>query len=217
MSKSKRFTILAAALLPLATIWGGTAVAQVDVSNNTVICGTIMKGSLKFSPVFTPSGLAPSVIKIKGKLAGCITDAGVVIVDGKSKFSGVINFPDSNCSVLGTANTATGVITVKWKADQSITPDTSTINVASGGFKTGIHAGLGTAGDYEVAFGLGSVAFPASPGTALSVGGAFTGGTGGANSFAALLMQEDIQFWSSHCLDGAVKGYTIGVGQLYLG
>jgi len=89
------------ATLVLAFVLPWTAQAQVDVSNSTVTCNTIVKGSIKLAPALVTGGTSSTVFKIKGKLAGCTTNApGVIIPDGKSSFSGVVNIPTNDCTSL---------------------------------------------------------------------------------------------------------------------
>jgi hypothetical protein len=201
--------ILTATLTPL--LFGGRALAQVDVSNSTVTCNSVLKGSLKFVPSFVNGGTATSVlVKVKGKLGGCFSSAPVTIPDGKSSFSGTLTLPSNDCATLLGPSTATGTITAKWKADQPITPSTSTITISSGDLLLNIFTTpWGSAHSW---IGLGA----ASGGGPLAVSGAFTGGTGGTSSSLDAGPQQDIGMVLGQCALQGFKALNIGIGSLRL-
>src|SRR4051812_10169438 len=76
------------------------AADPIDVSNNTVTCGTLEKVVVKTSPALTVGGTSPVKIKLKGKLGGCNTDAAVGIPDFKSSISGSLTLPTNDCFAL---------------------------------------------------------------------------------------------------------------------
>lgn len=202
-------------ILALALPWESTAQVPVDVSNETITCNTIVKGSIKISPALVFGGTAPSALyKVKGKLAGCVTSApGVAIVDGKSSFSGFIEPSSNDCA--SSFSSAIGLVTVKWKASTAITPTSSTIAINAGALTSGLFS-PDYGGNYPY-FGLGINPRPSgSAGIALAVGGAFTGGDGGAGSTADFIVGEDISVFINRCNDSGVKALTITLGQFQL-
>ncbi len=223
----RKLAVLGAAVaMPLALIIPSSQAASVtsDNSNSTVTCNTINKGTIKLKPPLTNVDQGPAVIQVKGKLAGCSTDAvdsnsdPVTLTDLKSSFKGTINAPTSDCAGLLGPSTASGSVTIKWKADNGVKLDekSSTVTIPSGGVTTGLYAS--PFGAAYGAFSLGTSSFASgSPGTALSVTGGFTGGDGGASSVANTVTNEDVAFILGQCGAKGVKALTIGIGQISLG
>lgn len=207
---------LSLAAVAATLLFAATASAQIDVSNSTVTCNSILKGSMKISPALATGGVLPTVFKVQGKLAGCTTDAvGVTLVDGKSSFKGEITLPTNDCGVLAGPNTATGTLTFKWKATESISPNKSVVTINSGSLQSGVYAAPW--GGMYGAFGLGVSTFPTGgAGTALGVTGAFTGGDAGATSAAALITTQDLASTIASCTGGGLKVLDIGAGQITL-
>jgi hypothetical protein len=203
--------------MALSFALASTAAAQIDVSNSTVTCNTVIKGSIKLAPALITGGALPTAFKIKGKLGGCTTNAGgVTLLDGKSSFSGVVNVPTNDCAALLNPGAVSGTITVKWKATPAILPTSSTITLDSGDATAGLFAtGWGAPYGY---FGLGINPRPSgNPGNPLAVAGAFTGGSGGVNSTADIVTGEDTALILGQCGGAGVKAITIAIGQLKLG
>ena len=200
----------------LAFALTGTAQAQVDVSNSTVTCNTVVKGSIKLAPALITGGALPTVFKIKGKLAGCTTNApGVTILNGKSSFSGLVNVPTNDCAALLNPGAVSGTITVKWKATPAILPTSSVITLDNGDATAGLFA-TGWLAPYGY-FGLGVNPRPSgTAGNPVAVSGAFTGGSGGINSTADIVTGEDTAFILGQCGGLGVKAITIAIGQLQL-
>jgi hypothetical protein len=190
----------------------------VDVSNATVTCNTILKGALKISPALVGGGTEPgATIKLKAKLAGCTASAPITLPDGKSSLSAVITVPDNDCTNLLSGAAASGTMTVKWKALQKIEPAVSTVTIPAGSLTAGLLTpGWGASYGY-LGFGINDRP-SGSPGLPLSVTGAFTGGSGGANSTADFVSQEDIFVLLNGCGSPAgVKALNSGIAQLFLG
>ena len=98
-----------AAAMPLVGSFGGVAHAQIDVSNSKVTCVTLLQTQIKISPAVVLGGTQPATLKLKGKLAGCTSDAGgFTIPDGKSTFKAALSLPNNDCTGLVTGAPATG-------------------------------------------------------------------------------------------------------------
>jgi len=201
-------------------VFGATSVLAgpppYDNSNDTVHCGTILKGVIKPKPVLNNVGSGPSVFSISGTLGGCssASNPALVFPEGKSKFKGTINAPTNACAALAGPSTSTGSITITWGATApggaALLNKTSIVAIPSGG-SAGSFAAI--AGDSHGTFDLGV------PNTALSVTGAFTGGTGGAGSTATVITTESVPTILSFCGLTPPKGLkqiTISVGGLTL-
>ncbi len=211
--------------MPFALLIPASHAASVtsDNSNSSVTCNTINKGVIKLKPALTNVDSGPAVISLKGKLAGCSTDAvdsnsdPVTLTDLKSSFKGSITAPTSDCASLLGPSTAAGTVTIKWKADNGVKLDeaSSTVTISSGDVTTGLYAA--PFGAAYGAFGLGTTSFASgSPGGPLAVTGGFTGGDGGASSQANVVTNEDISFILAQCGGKGVKALTIGIGNLNL-
>jgi hypothetical protein len=205
------------AALSLLVLGSTSALAQYDNSNDTVHCGTILKGVIKPKPVLNNAGAGPSVFAIGGKLGGCASPSNpnLVFPEGKSKFKGTINAPTSNCAGLAGVSTSTGTITITFSATDSVSGDallnkTSVVNIPSGS-SAGNFASVG--GDTHGTFDLGV------PNAALSVTGGFTGGDGGATSTAQVITSESVATILNYCgqpLPKGLKQISIGVGAITL-
>jgi hypothetical protein len=204
--------------MALALVLPWAAHAQVDVSNSTVTCNTIVKGAIKASPALVNGGTSASVFKVKGKLAACTTNAvGVTIPDGKSSFSGVINVPSNDCAALLTPGAVSGTVTLKWKGSVPITPTSSVITLNTGDATAGVYdSAFGNNALYGY-FGLGINPRPSGvAGSPVAVTGAFTGGSGGVNSTADIVTAESIAMITGQCAAAGVKTITIGIAQIRL-
>jgi hypothetical protein len=195
-----------------------------DNSNDTVTCGTILKGVIKPKPVLTLTGATPAVLAISGTLSGCTSPSNpnLVFPEGKSKFKGTINAPTNNCTALAGVTTSTGTITITWGATDSVSGagllnKTSTVTLpsmsSSGAFSV-------IAGDQHGDFTLGP------PNVALSVAGGFRGpGGSGAASSAEVITTESVTTILRACDTAAappaipgkgLKQIGIGVGRVTL-
>jgi hypothetical protein len=196
------------------------ASAQVDNSNSTVSCNTITKAVFKPKPALTTAGgLGATVIQVSGVLSGCTTNApGVTIPDFKSKFKGVINSADNGCAGLAGPSPSTGTITITWKTNIAVTNKTSIVTIPAGGSAGGfLPVAGGTRGAFDLGTGAPSGSVVPGPTSALEVSGGFTGGTGGANSGAAVVTSEDIAVILAECGDiKGVKSINLGAGALSL-
>ena len=215
----RRFIVVCAVAVGLSCLASfGVAQAQIDTSNETVQCNILQKTAIKASPALILGGTQPTTLKLKGKLAGCTSSAGgFTIPDSKSTVSAVLSLPSNDCSALITGLPASGSIIIKWKASAKIAPAVSTITVDN----QDLTAGLFSA-PWSVSYGylgLGVNSRPnGTPGTALAVSGAFTGGDGGSTSTAALVTQEDLNnFFDNHCFLTGLAAFNIGIGQVHLG
>jgi hypothetical protein len=210
-------------LFSIALLFGAASVQAgpppYDNSNDTVTCGTILKGVIKPKPVLNFAGAGASIFAIGGTLGGCSSPSNpdLVFPDGKSKFKGTINAPTSNCGGLLGPSAATGTITITWGATNSLTGagllnKTSTVNIPANG-SAGNFAPF--AGDNHGTFELGQPGAPA----ALTVTGGFTGGNGGATSHATVITTESVPYLNNACsqpLPKGLKQISIGVGGLTL-
>src|SRR5690349_18045467 len=111
-----------AVALSLLLLGATSVMAQYDNTNDTVHCGTILKGVIKPKPVLNNLGSGPSTFAIGGTLGGCSSpsNSNLVFPEGKSKFKGTINAPTSNCAGLAGVSTSTGTITITWNAFDSV-------------------------------------------------------------------------------------------------
>ena len=83
-----------------------------------------------------------------------------------------------------------------------------------GDVSTGVY-GAASGGGYGY-FGLGpNPRATGTPGIAVAVSGAFTGGDGGAGSTADIILQQDLAVLIGQCSTG-LKGLNIALGQLQL-
>ncbi len=217
--------VSSAAVLSLFVV-GSTAVLAgpppYDNSNDTVTCGTILKGAIKPKPVLTLTGAVPSVFAISGTLSGCSSPSNpnLVFPEGKSKFKGTINAPNNNCLSLAGSSTATGTLTITWGATDSVSGagmlnKSSVVTIPS----------MGSTGNFVVVAGDQHGSFDLGTPVALSVTGGFTGGNGGATSTASVITTESVVSILRACDTTAappaipgkgVKQITIGVGGLTL-
>jgi hypothetical protein len=207
-----------AAVLSLLVLGSTSVMAQYDNTNDTVTCGTILKGKIKPKPVLNNTGpFVASVFSISGTLGGCSSPShpALVFPEGKSKFKGTINAPTNNCVALAGPSTATGSVTITWSATDGVggaglLNKTSVVTIPANG-SAGNFAPV--AGALHGTFDLGV------PNAALSVTGGFTGGTGGAGSTATVITTESVPTILSFCALTPPKGLkqiTIGVGGLTL-
>ena len=194
-----------------------------DNSNDTVTCGTILKGVIKPKPVLTNTGAVASVFALSGTLSGCSSpsNANLVFPEGKSKFKGTINAPTNNCLALAGSSAATGSITITWGATNSVDGagllnKTSTVTIPAMG-STGSFVVVG--GDQHGEFILGTP-------NALTVAGGFRGpGGSGAGSTAEVITTESVTTILRACDTAAappaipgkgLKQIGIGVGRVTL-
>ena len=204
-------TIAALGLATAVALFAGSAKAQlVDVSNANVYCNTILKGSLKISPALINGGGSPTVYKVKGKLGSCQSNAGITIPDYKSSFKGVLNVDTNDCGALLGGGSTTGTITIKWKADEKITPATSTVTIGPSSVSNTVFSAPwgGPYGEFRLGMPY------ASP---VSVTDAFTGGDGGANSYSDIISTQDLFVILNQCATTGVKVLNIGLGYIQLG
>ena len=184
------------------------AAGTVDASNSVITCNTITKALIQPKPALLATGTAPAIVKIKGTLSGCTTNApGVTSITGS--FKGELSGGTNNCAGLVGPTTNTGTISVKWKATPALIDSTSTITVNSGSAVGGLFpVGAGLYGQFQ----LGN-----PPGAALSVSGSFTGGDGGATSVATIITTQDAGAIATLCASTTgVKALNIGLGSITL-
>lgn len=218
MLGSRLVKVATTASLLLAPLFVGAAHAQVDVSNASVTCNTIVKASLKASPALVLGGMAgTTTIKVKGVLGGCTSpDAAVTFPDYKSKFQGVLTVPTNDCLGLVSLNLTSATLTIKWKTNEKINVNQSVITIDQSDATAGLFVAPWGANHPYV--GLGVNPRPSGmPGTPLSVSGAFTGGDGGAQSTVDLISSQDIQTIVAACQTATgVKQVDLGLGQIHL-
>ena len=206
-----------ATVLPCVPWLSGAAQAQIDVSGNTVTCNTLHKTALKASPPLILGGTQPTTLKLKGKLAGCTSNAGgFLIPDDKSTLGAALALPTNDCAGLVTGLAASGSILIKWKATEKITPTASTVLVDDSDLTAGLYSSpWGASYGY---LGLGINDRPSgTAGTPLAVQGAFTGGDGGVTSTADFISQEDVTTLINACLGGLpIKALNVGLSQINL-
>lgn len=204
-------TTAATVVIVLAATTGNAAPPKVDVSNHAITCSTVT-GTMKFSPALDDIGLSTLVIKLKGKLTGCVDNTdGAVLIDSGT-FTGVITNPTSYCPDLITTfqppAPVTGTVVYKWKANPATpilqTQSTQVVDTRTGDlFAPG--GPFGVAQYVQLAFGT------------VSVSGAFTGGDGGVTSSNVFLTSQDIAGIQSLCATAAgVKTFNIGIGAVTL-
>ena len=218
MLGSRIVKVATVASLLLAPLFVGAAQAQVDVSNGSVTCNTIVKASLKASPALVLGGMAgETTIKVKGVLGGCSSnDTAVSFPDNKSKFKGALTIPTNDCLGLVMLNLTSASLEVKWKMNEKTNLNASTITIDQSDATAGIYTTPWNTGHAYV--GLGVNDRPSGmPGTALAVSGAFTGGDGGAQSTVDLISAQDLQTIIAACQTATgVKQVDLGIGQIHL-
>ncbi len=221
MTLRKLFVILAAIMMPFALLASGSGAAApaIDVTNDHVTCNTINQGLIKISPAITSSGSSSHAkFLFSGKLGGCVDEdnSGVTFSESKSSFKGTINV-DSNTCISFFSSIEDGTFTVKWIADQKITPSSSTITLDVDSLTAGTYTAPW--GAQYATFAIGDTDFAEGPPhTPVTVTGAFTGGDGGATSTFKLISQEWFDSIQQACFfGGALKVINFGIGQVHLG
>lgn len=184
---------------------------KVDVSSHAITCSTVT-GTAKLSPALDDVGLSTLVIKLKGKLTGCVdTTDGAVLIDSGT-FTGVITGPTNYCPDLITTfqppAPVSGSILYKWKANRATpilqTQSTQLVDTRTGDlFSPG--GPFGPATYVQLAFGT------------VSVSGAFAGGDGGVTSSTVFLTSQDWAGIQSLCAtEAGVKTFNLGLGVVTL-
>ncbi len=202
------------ALVGSAVFVSGSAQAgppPIDNSNATVTCNTILKGLIVPKPPLTLAGTAPEVITVKGLLGDCVSsDPSITFLEGKSSFVGTISGGTNGCTGLAGPSPSTGTITIKWKTVQPLSNPVSTVTIPAGGsFGNFAAVGTSTYGQFDLG---------APTGTALSVTGGFTGGTGGAASHTTVFTTQSVGSILGACGSVAgLKAINIGIGQVKVG
>jgi hypothetical protein len=198
-----------------ALIGGGLFIRAVeasggqDVSHYTVSCDTTTKSKISFVPPLLIGGSSPEVTKIKGTLSGCFatpdgTNPPITVLSGA--VSGTLTSPTNDCTsnLLG-PTTTTGSITIKWKTVPAITPNTTTLTLASGNLSGITDSPFGDTSTY-LGFNLSGAA----------VSGAFLGADSGASSFTNALTVQGINVVEAECTFGGLKGLNFGPAETNL-
>lgn len=178
----------------------------VDASHDTVTCDTILKGTAGFKPALNGTGGLPTVITIKGSLAGCTTnDSNITSISGSIK--GTLNAPDNNFLTLLGPSSATGTITITWKTVPALVTKTTTITIASGNIVGATNSPFGDSATYGQ-FNISGAA----------QSGSFGGNNNGASSFTHAITVEDAGYLLAQG-SGAkgLKAVTLGSSELSLG
>jgi hypothetical protein len=193
---------------------GSHAAEPIDSSNASVTCTSVTKGVLKAKPALTAAGGLPTILLLSGKLGGCTSPDGITFQEGKSSFRAIINSADNGCPSFIGGNPTTGSITIRWKTNERITDSTSTVTIPSGAIVGGIAS---VAGAVRGTFDLGSGPPSNASASNLSVTGGFTGGDGGANSGATVVLELSAQSILTLCNSPkGVQELEIGAGALSL-
>jgi hypothetical protein len=178
--------------------------AQVDASDGSATCDTVI-GKMVFSPPALASGAAATtVLKIKADVDTCTvsTSSPVSVVHG-SRLSATLTVPVSDCAALLSGPTpVTGSAVVKWKTDQRLVASTTSFSPTQ---LSGTSFDPGWGGTY-VALTLGG------PGSAST--GSFGGSDGGASSIISLQINQDASVLEAACNGRGLKKVLVGQGQV---
>lgn len=202
-------TALVASAILIGSAHG--ALAQADVSNDQIRCGTVI-ATTSFRPALTFDGSANSVaIKVKGKLYGCVDLTHPTVIIDSGSFRGMLSGTTNDCMRLTGTQPLQGSLTYKWNANPA-TPilQTSSVQTVTSWSRATFAPAL-----VNPTFGATNY-LNYTLGTGL-LRGAFTGGDAGATSQNASVSSENNQFFIANCGSGGIKTIHTGLGTITLG
>jgi hypothetical protein len=209
-----------------------------DNSTDTVNCSSFY-GSVTISPPLALGGSSPTTIAVKGYLKGCSDATGKVSGSDTSntafsgEVKGTVTGASNNITVLAGCSSATGTLTVKWKAyyyNSSLTPPAEKLMYGSTQVSlTQIYGALFSPGspfgvdnvttDGYGAFEIGNNATSnGCTAPTYTSPGAFLGTDSGATSASVAITSQD----ATAILDGQASSATstklgLGIGAYYGG
>jgi hypothetical protein len=210
----RKIAILSTAVaLSAGLLLTGSAVhasgTPIDASHYTVVCDTMHKGAMTFSPALVTNGTSTVKVQIKGTVSGCEGGAAgqpaVTVLSGT--ISGSLIGGANNCASLTGTSPIGGYLTVTWKTVPPLKNPKSTITVAPFETSASLQVPFNDFTENRE-FDMANV----------TVNGAFAGVDGGKGSFAHILSTEGFDGMYGVCATASgLKGLSFGSTEWYVG